>query len=376
MATVQEILGKMDKIISDPKKVVADHLAKTGKKSVGCFPPYNPEEIVHAAGMLPIGLWGGQVELKRVREVFPAFACSILQSSKELEMRGDYDILAAVIVPSPCDTLKAIGQKWSRSNLPCIQFVHPQHRDIDAAVVYLRAEYNSIRERLEKVIGQKISDEAISKSVKVYNEHRKVMREFSETAAKYPDIIDPIARHTVYKSAYFMLKEDHAALVKELTDLLKKETPKPWTGLKVVVTGIMLEPNSLLQVFKDLKIAIVADDLAHESHQYKYDVRESGDPLEGLAKQWQDVKGFSLAYEKEKYRSKILKETKEKTGADGVVFCMMKFCDPEEFDYPIVKKELEAAKVPLLQIEIEQQMQSVEQIRTRLQSFSEMFGKK
>jgi benzoyl-CoA reductase/2-hydroxyglutaryl-CoA dehydratase subunit BcrC/BadD/HgdB len=53
---------------------------------------------------------------------------------------------------------------------------------------------------------------------------------------------------------------------------------------------------------------------------------------------------------------------------------MLKFCDPEEFDYPIFKKELEAAKIPALYLEIEQQMDSVEPLRTRIQSFTEMLG--
>ena len=58
--------------------------------------------------------------------------------------------------------------------------------------------------------------------------------------------------------------------------------------------------------------------------------------------------------------------------ADGVVVAMMKFCDPEEFDYPMIKQAMEAAEIPLLQIEIDQQAQSVEQLRTRLQSFAEI----
>ena len=58
--------------------------------------------------------------------------------------------------------------------------------------------------------------------------------------------------------------------------------------------------------------------------------------------------------------------------ADAVVIFMMKFCDPEEFDYPIYKKELEAAGIPMLYLEIDQQIDSFEQIRTRVQSFTEM----
>ena len=58
-------------------------------------------------------------------------------------------------------------------------------------------------------------------------------------------------------------------------------------------------------------------------------------------------------------------------GADGVVVCAMKFCDPEEYDYPIFKEELEAAGIPVLYMEIEQKMDSVEQYKTRIQAFAE-----
>ena len=53
---------------------------------------------------------------------------------------------------------------------------------------------------------------------------------------------------------------------------------------------------------------------------------------------------------------------------------MFKFCDPEEFDYPVYKKELTDAGVPMLYLEVDQQMDSVEQIRTRIQSFAEMLN--
>jgi len=58
--------------------------------------------------------------------------------------------------------------------------------------------------------------------------------------------------------------------------------------------------------------------------------------------------------------------------ADGVIVCMMKFCDPEEFDYPVYYQQLEAAGIPSLMIEIDQQTTSFEQVRTRIQSFSEV----
>jgi benzoyl-CoA reductase/2-hydroxyglutaryl-CoA dehydratase subunit BcrC/BadD/HgdB len=85
-----------------------------------------------------------------------------------------------------------------------------------------------------------------------------------------------------------------------------------------------------------------------------------------------DQCGCSLLFDAKKERGQLLIDLVKKTGANGVVVAMMKFCDPEEFDYPIYKKELEAANIPILYLEIEQKMDSLEQIRTRVQSFIEM----
>ena len=65
-------------------------------------------------------------------------------------------------------------------------------------------------------------------------------------------------------------------------------------------------------------------------------------------------------------------ELKDKYDADAIVIMMEKFCDPEEYDYPIYKAELEEAEVPMLYMEVDQQTTGFEQIRTRVQSFREM----
>ncbi len=85
-----------------------------------------------------------------------------------------------------------------------------------------------------------------------------------------------------------------------------------------------------------------------------------------------DLRGDTFFYEEDKSKGKNLIRAVKDNQADGVVVCMYKFCDPEEFDYPVYKKELEDAGIPILYLEVDQQMDSMEQIRTRLQTFSEM----
>ena len=64
----------------------------------------------------------------------------------------------------------------------------------------------------------------------------------------------------------------------------------------------------------------------------------------------------------------------KKHGANGVIYLQTKFCDPEEFDYPIVKKALDKAGLPSVNIEVDQQMRSYEQARTALQTFADVLS--
>ena len=91
-----------------------------------------------------------------------------------------------------------------------------------------------------------------------------------------------------------------------------------------------------------------------------------------LAKAWNEFDGCSLATDANKPKGQMLIDAVNKYGADAVIVCMMKFCDPEEFDYPIVIQEFEAAGVRNLQIEIDQESTAFEQVKTRIQTFAEI----
>ncbi len=374
MSKLDTIFEKLEAAASNPKKAVLDYQAETGKPLVGVLPLYAPEEIIYAAGALPVGCWGKATKsISKANTYLPAFACSIMQSVMEMELEGVYDILKAVVISSPCDTLKCIGQKW-KGTCPSIQFVHPQNRNIEAANGFLAEEYRIIRDKLENILNVKITDEAIDKAIEVYNENRATMREFVKVVAEYPHVICPVGRHTVLKARYFMDKAEHTKLVKELISEIKAMDKAPWSGKKVILTGITAEPDEFLQILKDFGIAVVADDLAQESRQFRVDVpTEGGEPLYRLAKQWQDMYGCSLATDRSKGRIQMLVDMAKETNADAVIYCQMKFCDPEEFDYPLIYNKLEEEGIRNLMVEIDQQASSFEQIRTRIQSFVEMF---
>ncbi|HZK87482.1 MAG TPA: 2-hydroxyacyl-CoA dehydratase family protein [Syntrophomonas sp.] len=339
------MLEQMQHVVDHPAEVVEQFLKERKRPVIGCAPGYCPEEIVYAAGMLPIGMWGGRTSISKASMYFPAFACSLVQTDLELGMRGVYDRLSAVIIPSHCDHLKCLGQDWKVA-VPQVRFislVHPNNRQLDGAVTYLKSEYARIRREMEMIGRLPVSDADLTNAIEVYNAHRRTMRDFTGLARQYPQTISPRIRHLVIKSGYFMDKAEHRQLVQQLMTELKKNPAEEWAGKRVVLTGIMAEPDG-------------------------------DDPLERLARRWSLMSGCPLLIDPDKSRRYLLKDLVEESGADGVIACMMKFCEPEEFDYPFYRRTMEEAGIPLLHIEVDVTGQSLEQARTRLQSFAEMMA--
>lgn len=373
MSKIETILSEIKNIVDNPQKLVDEYVNITGNKVIGCFLGYCPEELVYAAKMLPLGLWGGNIELSFAKKYFPSFFCAPVQQIFELAMSGAYKNMSGVIVPALCDTLKMTGQNWKIA-IPEIEFiplVYPQNRKLEAGIKFLVAEYENVKDRLEKISGEKITEEKLAKSIKIYNSYRDIMNKFLEEAVKHPDVITPTVRHAVVEAGYYVDKKEYTAKISALTNELKNLPDSEWQGNKVILTGILLDSDRVLAALEENNITVVSDDLLQETRQLRTNVPSDGNTmLERLANRWRDMECCSLLLDPQKNRIDMLVENAKKL-ADGVIVCMTSFCDPEEYDYPILKKKFEDNGIPHVYIEINEQS-SVEQARTKIQAFVEM----
>ena len=375
MSDLVQLLEQCAQVARNPKAQLDTYLAQ-GKKVVGCMPIYCPEELVHAAGMVPFGIWGAEREISEAKKYFPAFYCSIAQTCLEMGLRGELNQLTAVLIPVLCDTLKCLGQNWKAGvqAVPFIPVVHPQNRKLEAGIAFQKSQYKKIAGQLEALGGQTITDAALKEAIALYNEHRAVLRDFSELAAEYPDRISPLQRNQVIKSGFFMTKPEHTALVRSIIAACRTFPVLPWKGSKVVLTGILADSEGLLNILAENAMAVAADEVAQESRQFRTDVPESADPFEAMALQIANMEGCSVLYDPEKKRTAMIIDMVKKHNAQGVVVVMTKFCDPEEFDYPILRAGLDKAGIPSVMIEVDQQMRGFEQARTSLQTFADMLS--
>ena len=98
----------------------------------------------------------------------------------------------------------------------------------------------------------------------------------------------------------------------------------------------------------------------------------TADPVEGMAQRLGQIEGCSVLFDPGKQRGRELVQMARDAKADGILWIMTKFCDPEEYDYVPVKRMADAAGIPLLAVEVDQQMVNYEQARSAVEAFAEM----
>ena len=365
-----------------PAKLLKEYKA-AGRKVIGVLPYYAPEELVYAAGMVPMGIWGSNNKtISKAKEYCATFYCTIAQLALEMMLDGTMDQLDGVITPTICDTLRPMSQNFRVSmtalkKMPTIFLAHPQYRRPQFGLEFTVAQYTNVRKELEKIAGKEMTDEDIRAAIKVYNKYRQARREFVKLAGEHPEAISAVNRSAVLKAGYFMEKPEYTEKLNALNEELKALPASNWDGSKIVTSGIICDNPVLLKIFDDNKIAIATDDVAHESRTIRVDAAEDGDPMMALAKQFADEDYDVLLYDEESSknrRGEFVANLVKESGAKGLVLFMQQFCDPEEMEYPYLKKALDDAGIPHIKLGIDQQMRDFGQASTAIQAFADVLS--
>lgn len=378
--SIETLVNEFSAIAANPHGQLKAYKEK-GMKCIGVMPYYAPEELVYAAGMMPMGMWGSNKKtISRAKEYCATFYCTIAQLDLEMLLDGTCDLLDGVITPTICDTLRPMSQNIRvamSEKMPCIFLAHPQFRRPAFGLKFCHDQYTHVKTELEKIRGSEIKDEEIRDAIKVYNKSRKARREFVKLANAHCDVIDPIMRSAVLKASYFMRKDEYTEKLEALNTELRALPEAKWNGVKVVTSGIIVDNPALLKIFKDNNVAIAADDVAHESRMIRVDADETGDPMEALCKQFADQDYDVLLYDEaseQNRRGEYVANLVKESGAQGLVLFMQQFCDPEEMEFPYLKKALDAAGIPFIKLGVDQQMRDFGQAATAIQAFADVLA--
>lgn len=342
------------------------------------FPVYAPVEIIHAAGLMPLGLFGAgdKVEISHADSRFQSFICSIAKSTLELFLRGDMKDFSGVVFSSICDVARNLASLVKRNNPGLhVEYLHlPQNVASEASTAYTRAEFERFRKNLAQHLGRPINDDAVGSSIDLYNRVRRLTRALYSERAKRPGSINASELCAVVLAGTHMMPEDFVVLLEQLIELVKKRTVHERDSVNVVIEGAFCEqpPLGLIDVIEAAGCRIKSDDMVIGWRLIEGDVQGDGNPVAALADAYLSQSVYtSVRYDPNKPRTEGLIQRMSETGAEAVIFTPAKFCEPALLDYVLFRQRLEADNVAHLKLEFEEKMWTFEAARTELETFAE-----
>jgi benzoyl-CoA reductase subunit C len=380
MTTLEDIVSRY----RDPLENYPLELVSNWKKShpttkvVGVYPVYSPVEAIYAGGMLPVGVIGGgnRLEIAHADSRFQSFVCSIVKSTLELGLTGRLDFLDGIVFHSICDPARNLGSVFKR-NFPrlVVEYIHfPQNMTSPHTVDYLAAEYRRLFKVYEEIAGHPITDDALSKSIRIYNEQRRLLRELYTIRAETPENVSAVESYIVTRLATLLPPDDHIALVKDALKTIRGRHEKPKDRIKVVLEGSFCEqpPIELIDGLEAAGCYLLDDDFLTGWRFFVEDIPSDGDPVRNLAEAYLRRSVYSgVKHDTRERKAKHLIDRIKQTGAGAALILSAKFCEPALFDYALYRPALEKAGIPHLFLEFEEKMWIFDKARSEVETFVE-----
>ena len=356
LSSVQPILERCQTLFDDLhfNAVKEWKAAVPGRKAIGYMPVYVPREIIHAAGMLPVGILGGgdQLEVIQGDAYYQSYICRIPRSTIELGLTGRLDCLDGMLFPSICDVIRNLSGMWQiLFKDKYVRYIDvPQNYEDEIGGKFYMEEMQVLREDLAKLSGKPITDEAINASIAVYNENRAALRELYAYRAAKPWQAPSSEVYLVQRAGMILPPEEHTQLVRDYiaaTDAV----PRPKRdNARVVISGTFCEqpPLTLIKAIEMAGCYVVEDDFMLVGRWLLDHVPSDGEPLRELSKAFLHRSATTAAkYDQTREQKGVFLMKQVKTmGAEGVIFAAPSFCDPALLERPMLQDVLTQHKIP------------------------------
>ena len=381
MAGTAEIISRCKALFEDNDFTVVREwkAAGTGRRVIGYMPIYVPREIIHAAGMLPLGILGGGDRLEVIQgdAYYQSYICRIPRSTVELGLTGRLDFLDGMLFPSICDVIRNLSGMWKLMfpDLYVRYFDVPQNYvDAIGGNFYIH-ELSDLRQALEDLGGVRITDEKLRRSIAVYNENRRLVRALYAFRAKHPWKAPASEVYLVLRAGMVLPVEDHSRLIQDYLAAAAAEDRPMRDNCRIVLCGTFCEqpPLTLLKSIEIAGCYVVDDDLMLVTRWLTADISTDGDPLASLADAFlHHSESTSAKYEPDAAEKGLyLVRAVKRSGAEGVIFAAPSFCDPALLDQPMLQNALDAHDIPYIAFKYAENSGQMQPIREQAGTFSD-----
>ena len=346
---------------------------RTGGKIVGYFCTYAPEELMYAAGVLPVRILGSH-EVQDVTDphIFAMF-CPFCRDCLAQGLKGRFDYLDGIMIAQSCLHIRQAFTSWQK-HIPTDYSYYlpmPHHVQSSRASPFLAKELEAFKESLENWLGRKIDDRSIADAIEIYNRNRQLMwKVYEARKGDTPPLTGEEALDMVLSSQMVDKQDHNAALESLLARLPERQVTRP-TGTRLMTLGSEDDDIEFIRMVESRGATFVTDDHCTGTRYFWNNVEVDGDLLKCVADRY--VKRVPCPSKDWPQRTRVahVLELAKAYNVQGAVVVQQKFCDPHELDIPALTKALNQVGIKTLFLEFDVTV-PIGQFRVRVEAFLEM----
>ena len=352
-----------------------------GKKAVGVICCHVPEELFYAADVMPVRMRGtGCVDSSKAEMWMSSFSCSFARSILQYWIDGTYE-LDGMVASDGCmmasriyDNAAYINKKENMGQL--VKQIGAPRKYTPRTIPFYKAELQDLVESLEKLSGNKITDEKLKAAAAKLNEVRGLVRQVYELRKAKNPVISGVDCLKLTLASSNCAIDEYIELLKAFLADAKNLKPVEGYRARIMVIGSALDDPEYLKVIEEKGGLVVADALCFGYRAFNDDlVIDDKDALGSIAEYY--LKRLVCPRMMDKHNELhdfIIKSAKE-NGCDGVIYERMQNCECWGGENVTLEKRLKDAGIPLLTVEREEQMANAGQLAIRAEAFIEMIEK-
>lgn len=347
-----------------------------GRKIFGYAYALVPEELIHAAGIIPVHLTEEGATAKG-EEFIPEYFCDYSHSVLGQVLEGIYDYLDGVIIPDACVPFRTAGEVWELYLKPGFfyHYLNYPHRDFPQARDYVLKEFHWLKQRIEEFCGQKISEQALRSTMDIYNKNRELLHKVYQFRGGEQSSLSGSEVCEVVKAGLVIPKEEYNQMLEGLLKELAGQQRKTRGKVRLMVSSVIWEELAntqvnFLRIIEEAGGEIVCDDLTTGHRYFREPAPLKADLMEALVdRYWGKAPvAFKMPV---KVRAEILLQEALKYGANGAIFFVPKYCQSSLLHIPQIESRFKEKGINTLVLESTDEMPEAP-VRTRIQAFLEM----
>lgn len=345
-----------------------------GGKVIGTICCHVPEELIYAAGMLPYRVRAtGSTEDSQGEVWLSQLSCNFCRSCMQYVAEGTYDFLDGVASSDGCLIAQRLYDGWRYSGeRSYTHLVTVPRMTTDEAVTWYRDELISMKEGLEEFSGNTITDEKLEKSIKTYNETRRLIRELYDLRKSQSPVINGTETQKLILAAMSVPKDQYNERLSKYLEEIKKSEPITDYKARLMLVGSAMDDPNFIKMIEDRGGLVVTDVHCFGSRYMWEPVEVEGDVLTSLASSYLNRTICPRMMDQHQRLFDLIKNMVDEFKVDGVIYETMRYCDMWGGENAILEKRFKEANIPVLALEREEIMTNELQQAVRVEAFIEM----